>query len=217
MSEREYDIDPDNFTSDADTSVASPRFNNVKKSSTNNFAPIERDSSHQTLYELVDMPKSRPSIRSLPTVSKYSCNGAPLKPFNSVQFSQSQLSISTDCLSTSKFKIHRHGNRVPIRISSLRRETKTAQTLSMVVGGFVVCWLPFFVCYLLMPFVPTNTISEGLMSTFTWLGWCNSFLNPIIYCAGSPDFRQAFYRLTLRRCFKSARKPPYGNSTMNKQ
>ncbi|CAM6031394.1 unnamed protein product, partial [Sphagnum compactum] len=55
------------------------------------------------------------------------------------RMTKTELSINESCLSTSKFKIHSHGNRMPIRISSLRRETKTAQTLSMVVGGFVVC------------------------------------------------------------------------------
>ena len=140
VSERGYEIEQDNYTSDADTSAASPRFNAKTSTSTNNFssAQIEKENSHHTLYELVDLSKSRPSIRSLPTGTKFSCNS--LKPYHSVQFTQSQLSINESCLSTSKFKIHSHGNRIPIRVSSLRRETKTAQTLSMVVGGFVVCW-----------------------------------------------------------------------------
>lgn len=184
-----------------DTSAASPRLLAKCSNSTTNFASsqlgsqLEKDSSHHTLYELVDLSKSRPSIRSLPNATKYSCN--PLKPYHSVQFTQSQLSINESCLSTSRFKIHSHGNRIPIRISSLRRETKTAQTLSMVVGGFVICWwvichaysdsmfvfiiksyfwhtfyrLPFFICYLLMPFVKQETIGEDLMSFLTWLGW----------------------------------------------
>lgn len=144
MSERTYEIEPENFTSEAETSVASPRLLAKSSNSTTNFtssqlgSQLEKDSSHHTLYELVDLSKSRPSIRSLPNATKYSCN--PLKPYHSVQFTQSQLSINESCLSTSRFKIHSHGNRIPIRISSLRRETKTAQTLSMVVGGFVICW-----------------------------------------------------------------------------
>lgn len=140
VSERTYEIEPENYTSEVDTSVASPRLLAKTSNSTTNFptSQLEKENSHHTLYELVDLSKSRPSIRSLPNATKYSCN--PLKPYHSVQFTQSQLSINESCLSTSRFKIHSHGNRIPIRISSLRRETKTAQTLSMVVGGFVICW-----------------------------------------------------------------------------
>lgn len=91
------------------------------------------------------------------------------------------------------------------RVSSLRRETKTAQTLSLVVGGFVACWLPFFVYYLLTPFIPNNYVNPVLMYILTWLGWFNSAINPFIYAFYSPDFRVAFWRLTIRRCQKNKR------------
>ncbi|KAJ9587738.1 hypothetical protein L9F63_018827, partial [Diploptera punctata] len=83
------------------------------------------------------------------------------------------------------------------RVSSFRRESKTAQTLSIVVGGFVACWLPFFVSYILTPFV---NVPDMLMNFLTWLGWINSAINPFIYAFYSPDFRIAFWRLTFRHC-----------------
>lgn len=206
VSERaEYEIDPEYLTSEVETSIASPRYmvNSVTQPS------FERESPHQTFYELVELRKGRPSIRSLPNTVKLS---TAIKQFNSVQFNESQLSISTtgtgtDSMSTTgKFKIHRQGTRIPIRVSSLRRETKTAQTLSMVVGGFIACWLPFFICYLMMPFVPAKTISEGLMATLTWLGWVNSAINPFIYAFYNADFRIAFWRLTCKRLYKKYNK-----------
>lgn len=63
-----------------------------------------------------------------------------------------------------------HHKSLSNRILSLKRENKTTQTLSIVVGGFVVCWLPFFVCYLIAPFVP---VSKTLSTVLTWLGWLN--------------------------------------------
>ncbi|XP_050534198.1 octopamine receptor-like isoform X2 [Daktulosphaira vitifoliae] len=83
---------------------------------------------------------------------------------------------------------------------SLKRENKTAQTLSIVVGGFIACWLFFFVVYLINPFLPEGTISPAVIAWLTWLGWMNSAINPFIYAFVSPDFRMAFWRLTCRYC-----------------
>lgn len=165
---------------------------------------FEREESHHTLYELVEISKSSSTIRS----STITCKFAPchahhhFKPIQSVQFCQSQTSISE---TSSKMRIHGNGSgkRMPIRISSLKRETKAAQTLSMVVGGFIACWLPFFIYYLLIPFLPKAQVSEDLMAVLTWLGWVNSAINPFIYAFYNSDFRIAFWRLTLRKCFKN--------------
>ncbi|OAD54040.1 5-hydroxytryptamine receptor 7 [Eufriesea mexicana] len=54
-------------------------------------------------------------------------------------------------------------------INRVARETKTAGTLAVVVGGFVACWLPFFILYLATPFVPVEP-PDILMPALTWLG-----------------------------------------------
>lgn len=54
-------------------------------------------------------------------------------------------------------------------INKVARETKTAGTLAVVVGGFVACWLPFFILYLATPFVPMQP-PDILMPALTWLG-----------------------------------------------
>ena len=82
-----------------------------------------------------------------------------------------------------------------------KRERKAAKTLAIITGAFVVCWLPFFVCALLMPLKPDWVFDETMLSVFLWLGYFNSTLNPIIYTIFSPEFRQAFKRLL---CGKAA-------------
>lgn len=112
-------------------------------------------------------------------------------------------------------QIRAHQKSLSNRISSLKRENKTTQTLSIVVGGFIVCWLPFFVYYLITPFIPHDQVSGTLTNCLTWLGWFNSAMNPFIYAFYSVDFRAAFWRLTFRRFFKNSIKAPYSSNAMS--
>uniref|UniRef100_A0A8C3AXY4 D(1B) dopamine receptor n=1 Tax=Cyclopterus lumpus TaxID=8103 RepID=A0A8C3AXY4_CYCLU len=87
---------------------------------------------------------------------------------------------------------------------SIRKETKVLKTLSIIMGVFVCCWLPFFVLNCALPFCPGSKapgarrgpycVSEETFDVFVWIGWSNSSLNPVIY-AFNADFRDAFLRL----------------------
>ena len=78
-----------------------------------------------------------------------------------------------------------------------RRENKAAKTLAIVVGGFVVCWTPFFVLYVVEPFCAACRASDAVRSVLTWLGYANSLLNPFIYATYNRHFRHSFWRLTV--------------------
>ena len=90
--------------------------------------------------------------------------------------------------------------------SKFRRETKAAKTLAIIVGVFILCWLPFFTMYLVEAFC-VDCIPPLVFSIFFWLGYFNSALNPCIYALFSRDFRFAFK--TLLTCRK-----PYTHNTM---
>ncbi|XP_048485348.1 tyramine/octopamine receptor [Plutella xylostella] len=78
---------------------------------------------------------------------------------------------------------------------SLSKERRAARTLGIIMGSFVVCWLPFFLMYVFLPFCPWCCPSNKLINFITWLGYLNSTLNPVIYTVFNLDFRRAFKKL----------------------
>lgn len=75
--------------------------------------------------------------------------------------------------------------------TSFKKETKVLKTLSIIMGVFVFCWLPFFVLNCMVPFCDPPCVSDTTFTIFVWFGWANSSLNPVIY-AFNADFRKAF-------------------------
>lgn len=85
---------------------------------------------------------------------------------------------------------------------SLSKERRAARTLGIIMGVFVVCWLPFFLMYVILPFCASCCPTDKFINFITWLGYINSALNPIIYTIFNLDFRRAFKKL-VNRCFPS--------------
>lgn len=73
---------------------------------------------------------------------------------------------------------------------------KAAITLGFIMGTFLVCWVPFF-CINIVAAVCKSCISDMVFKFLTWLGYCNSALNPIIYSIFNSEFREAFRRILL--------------------
>ncbi|KAG8332625.1 adenylate cyclase-activating dopamine receptor signaling pathway [Homalodisca vitripennis] len=74
---------------------------------------------------------------------------------------------------------------------------KAPLTIGVLMGIFLVCWLPFFCANILVAFCKT-CVSPGTFKVFTWLGYSNSMFNPIVYTVLNTDFRDFLIVLLLR-------------------
>ncbi|XP_011263636.1 octopamine receptor beta-3R isoform X2 [Camponotus floridanus] len=86
-----------------------------------------------------------------------------------------------------------NGTSIRQQTRSWRAEHKAARTLGIIMGAFLLCWLPFFIWYL-----TTSLCGEAcycpntVVSVLFWIGYFNSALNPLIYAYFNRDFRDAF-------------------------
>ncbi|XP_076644749.1 octopamine receptor beta-1R isoform X2 [Halictus rubicundus] len=85
------------------------------------------------------------------------------------------------------------GTSIRQQTKSWRAEHKAARTLGIIMGAFLLCWLPFFLWYL-----TTSLCGEAcycpdtVVTVLFWIGYFNSALNPLIYAYFNRDFREAF-------------------------
>ncbi|GAB1300285.1 D(3) dopamine receptor [Apodemus speciosus] len=75
------------------------------------------------------------------------------------------------------------------------REKKATQMVVIVLGAFIVCWLPFFLTHVLNTHCQACHVSPELYRATTWLGYVNSALNPVIYTTFNVEFRKAFLKI----------------------
>ncbi|XP_073426485.1 LOW QUALITY PROTEIN: 5-hydroxytryptamine receptor 6 [Dendrobates tinctorius] len=70
-----------------------------------------------------------------------------------------------------------------------KKALKASLTLGILLGMFFVAWLPFFIANMVQ--AVCDCVPPGLFDILTWLGYCNSTMNPIIYPLFMRDFKRA--------------------------
>ncbi|XP_068565322.1 trace amine-associated receptor 1-like [Cebidichthys violaceus] len=82
-----------------------------------------------------------------------------------------------------------------------KMERKATKTLAIVLGVFLLCWTPYFLCIIFQP-LTYNVTPIAVIETLNWLALSNSMLNPFIYAFFYSWFRTAFRMIISGKLFQ---------------
>ncbi|NXS63196.1 HRH1 protein, partial [Brachypteracias leptosomus] len=74
------------------------------------------------------------------------------------------------------------------------RERKAAKQLGIIMACFMLCWIPYFVSFMVIAFRGQNQCFNLHMFTI-WLGYVNSTLNPFLYPLCNQNFKKTFKKI----------------------
>ncbi|CAB3221629.1 unnamed protein product [Arctia plantaginis] len=96
------------------------------------------------------------------------------------------------------------------RTGIIPRQRRATRTIVRLMVLFLACWTPFFIT---MPVDSLcDCVKDSIWQWFTWLGYTNSALNPLVYAAASPSVR-----LAMQASLSSSARPTEIQLTPNRR
>ncbi|NWU42566.1 HRH1 protein, partial [Hylia prasina] len=94
-------------------------------------------------------------------------------------------------LRRARHTLHSHSSSIQ---QHRNRERKAAMQLGVIMAAFMLCWIPYFVLFLVITFHDKEQLS-GLHRVTIWLGYMNSTLNPFLYPLCNHNFKKTFKKI----------------------
>ncbi|KAM5154043.1 LOW QUALITY PROTEIN: D(3) dopamine receptor [Callospermophilus lateralis] len=168
----------------------SQKFQNPLFSHLQPLSPGQSHSELKRYYSICqDTALRQPGFQEEGELKKEEMTRNSLSPTMAPKLSLEVRKLSNGRLSTSLKLGPLQPRAVPLR------EKKATQMVVIVLGAFIVCWLPFFLTHVLNTHCQACHVSPELYSATTWLGYMNSALNPVIYTTFNAEFRKAFLKI----------------------
>lgn len=82
--------------------------------------------------------------------------------------------------------------------SRFTRERRVFVTLTYIIIGYCILWLPFHIIFDITIYKP-DLVSEQLWNVAFWMTYFNSTVNPFLYNFSSPEFKKVFRNILRRR------------------
>ena len=83
--------------------------------------------------------------------------------------------------------------------TSIKKGHKAAKTLGLIVGVFLAGFMPVYIAFIIALVNPAFPFPPYLQQVLTWLSYCRSSVNPIIYPLFNHSFRKVFKKLLCQR------------------
>ena len=93
----------------------------------------------------------------------------------------------------------------------LNRQEKAFKQLIAIVAGFTICFMPYFVIYLLVA-ICQDCVSESAFTLSIWLGYLNSTINPFLYALSS---KQSTRSAAKKKSLNELNNPCISHANMN--
>ncbi|XP_074054664.1 histamine H1 receptor isoform X2 [Macrotis lagotis] len=81
-----------------------------------------------------------------------------------------------------------------IKSLHMNRERKAAKQLGCIMAAFILCWIPYFIFFMVIAYC-AECCNEQIQMFTIWLGYINSTLNPLIYPLCNENFKKAFKKI----------------------